>query len=221
MFIKSVAPNMKKIFNSFTFALVFYFIGLVFSASLFAATSRGDIIIESHLNIQVIEDEAERKQLLTEAEKLGGYFTMNATRELQLRIPAEKLLVFLDYIRSHWRVYSQEYQSQDSAEELLEKQAELSVKIDLLARYQKMMSDSHKTQFFKVARAADDLVGEIETIKGRIAYLKRNARFAIVFLHLAEPARIEAKKTSSFEWINHTGLSQMIENNLYQNETWR
>ena len=182
---------------------------LLLSTAVSAAPTRGDIVYRTSLNIQVIEDEAERKQLLAQAEKLGGYFISNATGSIELRLPADKLLVFLDFIRAHWRVYGQDYNTQDVSSELLEKQTALEVKTDLLKRYQAMLAKTEKSQFFKVTRAADDLIREIEMIKGRISYLKRSVQFALVTLKLAEPTRMETKQASSFEWINQTGLPQL------------
>jgi len=176
-----------------------------------SASTRGDIIIETNLNIQVLEDENERQQLLAQAQKLGGHFINNATRSMQLRIPAEKLMQFLDFVRSHWRVYSQDYRSRDAASELLDKQSELAVKSSLLKYYQDMLAKTQKAQFLKVARAADELVAQIETIKGRIAYLKRSAEFALVSIQLAEPVQSQVKATSTFDWINQSGLSQLMQ----------
>jgi len=202
---------MNKIHSTFWGATLLGLQVLIGADSALAAAEKAGVIIETSLNIQVIEDEKERQQLLAEAEKIGGYYIENATRAIQLRIPSEKLMPYLEFIRGQWRVYSQEYQSHDAANELLEKQTELAVKTELLSHYQKMFANAQSGQLVKVGKAADQLVTQVEAIKGRIAYLEKSMEYALVSIQLAEPIQQPQNARSTFEWINQTGLSQVVQ----------
>jgi len=187
---------------------------LLNSVLLHADTAKRDIIYKVDLNIQVISDEAERDKLLAQAEKMGGYFIRNATHSMQLRIPAEKLTPFVDFVRAHWRIYDQQYETQNVGDELIHKQSELAVKTDLLKQYQQLIAKTQQTEYFTVVKAASSLVSQIERIKGRIAFLKRSSQFALVNLQLAEPVRPAMKQTSTFDWINQIGLTQLMQNHF-------
>lgn len=178
--------------------------------SIAQAANPGNTIIQTNINIQVIEDEAEREKLIAEAEAIGGYFTNNANRAISLRIPAPKLSKFIAYVRSNWRVYSQDYNSRDISAELVQQQSALAVKEELYKRYEAMIAKAKRKDFIKVSRAASDLLGEIENLKGRVRYLIKNAQFAMVNISLAAPNRPKEKLTSSFNWINQTGLPSLL-----------
>lgn len=156
-------------------------------------------------------DEATDK-LLKKAATLNGYFIRRSNSALSLRIPGAGADALLKFVEDNWIVYAQEYNTRDTTMELATAHSRLKAKEDLLSEYTKVLDSAADNKIVKVSAATATLVGEIERLKGRINFLQNQNRYASITIRFrSRHSKVESEQlTSSFDWINQTGLKQLL-----------
>lgn len=125
--------------------------------------------------------------------------------QLEIRMPAQ----FFDSLFAHIsstavKIESKDIRVRDVTEEFIDVEARLSAKKDLESRYRELMKQAVKVEeMLQIEREIGNLRAEIESIEGRLRYLKDRVAYSILSLTFFE------RSTASIGFFRHIhqGLS--------------
>lgn len=183
-------------------------------AALPAPTQAAPALFEqTTLTVSVSEPDRTADSLITRAQNLDGYFTYLSDQTVTVRIPSTKSAEFITYCETLGTVLERRFETTGFDEALNQKRTRLKTKQEILERYLAVLKSSKKKTIVSVERAVQEVVADIESLKGSIAFMEHELAFARVTVQFQFKDRNAPvySGTSSFPWLNTLNLNTMIE----------
>ncbi|GAB6097136.1 hypothetical protein JCM14469_33900 [Desulfatiferula olefinivorans] len=188
---------------------------LLFTLALVPVPSQGaPALFESTaLTLSVSDPDRAAADLIGKAEALGGYFTELSDQAVTVRIPSALSPAFVSYCNTLGILVERRLETRGYDEALDQARTSLAAKQDILNRYLAVLKASKRKTIVGVERAVMEVVGDIERLKGSIAFMEHELAFARVtvsfrFTDRSVPA---FSGRSSFPWLNTLSLATLIE----------
>ncbi len=137
-----------------------------------------------------------RKKVYENVKQYGGYISSeNAfktkdriTTTMVVRIPADKFDAFLDSILQNVeRIDRKDIRVEDVTEQMIDIEARLKTKKELEKRYLELLKQAKSvTEILDVERQLAQVRAEIESMEGRLNFLKNQTAYASLTIHFYE-----------------------------------
>jgi len=155
------------------------------------------VVKESTLSLLVKNVVEVQKAISQKTQDLGGYLVQSnifhpeekeaISGWITIRVPQEKLEEALDFFRGlAVKVVSETISGQDVTDEYVDIEARLETLLKTKAKFEEVLTRAEKvTDILEVQRALISLQEQIDNLKGRQNYLKKNAQVSKVTIYLA------------------------------------
>jgi len=153
------------------------------------------VITNSYLSLQVSKVAVVQKQVIKKAEELGGYMVNSsienpsdvASATVTVRIPSKQLENALQYYRSlSIKVISENLQGDDVTDQYVDFAAQLKTYEKTKTIFEQMLDKAINVQdILQIQREIINVQVSIDSIKGQMDYLKKNAEMAKITLYLS------------------------------------
>jgi hypothetical protein len=170
------------------------------------------VAIGSSLTIQVSDRDKTAAAAVAKAESLGGYFSLLNDDAVTLKVPADRSRELIEFVKASWKPVDESFRAEDVGASLDELRASLKAKQELLAQFEKLLAAADAAGILEVEAAGARLIGEIETLKGRLGALQHRLDFATVVVNfrLLGRERPRDDDVTPFPWLNAVGLNSLL-----------
>jgi hypothetical protein len=191
---------------------------LILSRPLWAAPGEPESLYHEINASLLVNDRDEAARRITNwLHEAGGYFTLSSSDRLVLRLPDSRLKEFrpmLEELASEIPEYAEN--AFDLREEMMKNRSALEAREELLIRNMEYLDRSDLEGTLSLEREIRRLMTEIDALKGRIAFLENNSRFALIDLNLSFLSRtIPEGRPSRFDWINGVDFYGFMDSPLF------
>lgn len=207
----SYQKTSRRLQKSLSGAWVLLILGI---AVLPAVTQAAPALFEqTTVTLSVSDPSGTGDTLIAKAESLDGYFTYLSDQSVTVRVPASKSAEFIAFSETLGTVLERRLETTGFDEALNQKRTRLKTKQEILERYLAVLKSSKKKTIVSVERAVQEVVADIESLKGSIAFMEHELAFARVTVQFQFKDRNAPvySGTSSFAWLNTLNLKTMIE----------
>lgn len=145
----------------------------------------------------------------------SGYTKYFSDQQIILRIPTKSLPGLQDLISKMGYISDEQISTADLGGELVDLQSRLKTKEKLLSELNLLFSASEFRQTLEVEKEIDEVIREIEALKGKIRYDKDLISFSTVSIQMNFNNVIDKKKPAprtGFDWIRNLGVINLMEN---------
>lgn len=146
------------------------------------------IIREGDITFESADIKETRSVILNVTKELNGYISKESSydypdrteQSLIIRVPADKFEILLARIsETAKKIDSKNINTLDVTEEYIDAEARLKTKKELEERYRELLKQANKVEeVLSVEREIGTLRGEIESVEGRLRYLKDKVAFS-------------------------------------------
>ena len=172
------------------------------------------LIYTAQVHLAVFETE----QALGEAEKImrdaRGYLVQRTTRNITVRVPAEKFQGALAAVLDLGDVLHQDVKARDVTDEFHDVQTRLRTLEALRGRLEELLARADKVEdALAVERELGRIVTEIERLKGRLKLMRELVAFSTITVELrprAEKTTISSDFYLPFPWLQSLGLGELL-----------
>jgi hypothetical protein len=170
------------------------------------------VAIGASLTIQLADRDKAAAQAIAKAESLGGYFSLLNDNAVTLKVPAARSRELIDFVKANWKPVEESFRAEDVGASLDELRASLKAKQELFAQLEKLLAAADAGGILEVEAAGARLIGEIETLKGRLRALQHRLDFATVAVNfrLLRRERPRDDDLTPFPWLNALGLNALL-----------
>ena len=191
---------------------------LLLSRPLWAAPGEPESLYHEVSGYILVSDRNEAADRITQwVIEAGGYFTLSSSERLVLRLPDARLKEFrplLEELATEMAEYSEE--AFDLREEMMQNRSALEAREELLERNMEYLDRSDLEGTLSLEQEIRRLMTEIDSLKGRLAYLENNSRYALIDLNISFLNRtIPEGQPSRFDWINGVDFYGFMNSYLY------
>lgn len=169
--------------------------------------------VQVRLVVKVGDRQEAAGRLARSAEKSKGYFLEKSGKGVTLRVPAANVKKIMAEADQLGQVIDRQFEREDLGGALLEKEAALKAKTDVQRQYLALLNQADTEAALYVEKELIKLVAEVETLKGRIRFLRHRIAFArieVLFEYRDRSAPVPDGR-SSFAWLNSMNLSDLLE----------
>jgi hypothetical protein len=168
--------------------------------------------ISAHVLVKVANPTDARHAILAELEKLGGFASLITERNLELKVPPAELPKLTAFVAEQGLLVDKSLAREDLTLEIATLGGQLKSKRSILAELRSFFNGSDVSATLKIETSMNDLVKELEGVKGRIRVLSERAAWARlnVDFEFRESQRI-TYLDSQFEWLNSVNLERFLE----------
>jgi hypothetical protein len=140
------------------------------------------------VNLQSKEIEPKVKEIIQLAESFGGYaLQYSSNGSIQLKIPAEKLKLFLLSLRNQSQNYSEEVSAKDVTEEYLDTEIRLENAQKMRTRLLEILKTAKTLEeILKVEAELNKISESIERSEGRLKYLSNIVQLSSVQVYVRQ-----------------------------------
>ena len=165
--------------------------------------------LNASIVLQVGDRDQAARQVIAQADSIGGWYLAWEEWNVTLRIPKDQLQPFLKKLESVGRKVEQGYGSADQSAELENLRASIASRRKLLDSYFSMVQSSTVSQVQVIERAIIDLIAQIELDEGRLHGMEARIQDALVQVSFRYQDRSLPAPTgkSPFAWLNNLNLS--------------
>lgn len=158
--------------------------------------------------IQVEDTKASYDSILKQAEAMGGYLVSSNISDydgrkfynLSVRVPAEKLQEFLDYLEGLGRIVHQNINTEDITEQYYDAQARLDNALIQEAQLKDIMKQAKTVdEILKVKQQMDSVQERIEQLKGQLKLWDQLTAMSLVNIEL-QPSRETVAVSKYVDW---------------------
>ncbi len=177
-----------------------------------AAQTGPQVTVGASVTIQVSDRDKTAAAAIARAETMGGYFSVLNSGAVTIKVPANRSRELIDFIKSTWKPVDEAYRADDVGASLDELRAGLKSKQELFAQFEKLLAAADASGILEVEAAGARLIGEIETLKGRLRAVQHRIEFATVTVNFRLLTRERPRDTlaSPFPWLNTLGLDPLL-----------
>jgi Domain of unknown function (DUF4349) len=185
--------------------------GLAFGTCASAQAAQ-PVAVGASLTIQVSDRDKAAAAAIAKVESLGGYFSLLNDDAVTLKVPADRSRELIDFVKTNWKPVEETFRAEDVGASLDELRASLKAKQELFAQFEKLLAAADATGILEVEAAGARLIGEIETLKGRLGALRHRLDFATVVVNfrLLTRERPRDDDVAPFPWLNAIGLNALL-----------
>ena len=168
--------------------------------------------VVAQLVLKVANKGEAQQSVITEAERLGGYFSQLSESQVSVRVPVAHQDDLLTHLDGLGLVADRQYSSTDLREQLEDSKTRLSARQKVLDQYFKLLSTANAKAVITVEREITRLVAEVERYQGSIRLLEHDAKLASVVVRFQFRDRTQPNQStgSSFAWLNSLSLARLV-----------
>jgi hypothetical protein len=169
--------------------------------------------VQVRLVVKVGDRQKAADRLVRSAEKSKGYFLEKSGKAVTLRVPAANVRKIMAEADKLGLVIDRQFEREDLGGALLEKEAALKAKSDVQRQYLALLDRADAEAALYVEKELIKLVTEVESLKGRIRFLRHRidfARIEVLFEYRDRAAPVRDGR-SSFAWLNSMNLPDLLE----------
>lgn len=169
---------------------------------------RRKIIKEGTIRFETANAVKTREIILNSVKENNGYLANdnasgygNSTDyHITIRVPAERFDTLLEQISSSAKkIDSKEIKALDVTEEFIDVQARINTKKELESRYKEILKQAHKVEdILKIENEIGTLRSDIESLEGRLRYLKDKVSFSTLTVIFYERGEITSSHSFGF-----------------------
>lgn len=173
--------------------------------------------ITASVLVRVADEEVAIKALLQEVGALGGFLANRQDSTLSLRVPTAKTGALLATVHGLGKVSEKSYGSEDQARRLLELEARLKARQQMVDRYFEVMNAANAYGVLQVEAHLAQLISEIEQLQGQLRLLRYQLTWADVTVRFQFESRRapELDASSPFAWITGRNLVTLLDSFVY------
>ena len=190
-------------------------VAVTLALALAAASLPADEYLHQRLraSLVVADPEAASARIATWAERVGGYFLVQSTDRVVIRVPNERL----PELRSLLQEVAEEIlelspEAVDLREDMLGLHSAVRSREEILSRNLAFLDRADVAGTLAIEKEVTGLLEEIEGLKGRLEVDRRLARSEIDFSFLEQS--LPADIPSSFQWINTVDFYRFVGEDL-------
>jgi hypothetical protein len=171
-----------------------------------------EIALISTMILKVINPADARVALEEKVAGLGGFPILLTDESLQMKVPPEHLSKILAAASEQGLVIEKSLAREDLTLEIAEIEGALKSKLEILNRLRGFFDDSNLSATLRIEQTMNELVFEIETIKGRLRVIRDRTKWALVDIYFQFKQRDRIIYVSSpFDWLNTVSLDHFLE----------
>lgn len=184
--------------------------GLAASPAL-AEPSPRQTALQATVLLKVVQPAEARGAILTAAQTAGGHATRVSDHGVELKVPPARLSDLLRTVTEQGHVVSKELTREDLTEELADLEGKLRSKQSILGELRAFFDDSNLEATLDIERRMNDLVGQLEAVKGKLRVQQDRARWARVDVSFRFEERNRVVYVHSpFGWLNTVDLDRFV-----------
>ena len=170
------------------------------------------VSLSSQVVLKVVDPIQVRDALAKEVRKVGGFPIYLDGHSFHCKVGAAKLSAFLQKVGAHGAVVEKSQNREDLTLRIANWEGQLQSKLETLQRLRGFFDDSSVQATLDIERTMNDLVREIEQVRGRLRVLKDRSRWSVVTISFRFRKRDRHISVQSpFPWLNTTGLHPFLE----------
>lgn len=179
------------------------------------------IIKEGTIRFETADAAKTREAILKSVKENNGYlandnasnYGSSTNYHITIRVPADKFDTLLEQISSNAKkIESKDIKALDITEEFIDVQARIKTKKELEDRYKEILRQAHKVEdLLKIEKEIGILRSEIESLEGRLRYLKDRVSYSTLTVIFYE----QGETTSSYSF----GFGEKFINAIYNGWT--
>ncbi|MCO4760492.1 MAG: DUF4349 domain-containing protein [Myxococcales bacterium] len=167
--------------------------------------------LSASLVIKVADPAKVRRRILKLIKKSGGHPALMTDSQLNLKVPPKQLSATLAVLGKAGHVLDKKMSRADMTEQIARLRGRLRSKTALLARLRGFLDDSGVGATLKIERTMQQLVREIEGLKGRLRLAVSRSTMADVRIRFQyrNPTQLRYVR-SPFGWINSVDVHRFL-----------
>jgi hypothetical protein len=148
------------------------------------------IIYNGSMTIKVKNLEEQTNEVIEKAKAQGGYMVSSDITNVTVRVPAEKLKVFMDEIATFGEVESRNVYSQDVTDQYADMEMRLENAQKARKRYLELLEKATEvSDILAIERELERLNGEIERLQGQINSYDKQVQYSSVSIYFIEKVK--------------------------------
>jgi hypothetical protein len=168
--------------------------------------------VQTTMVLKVINADIARNTIRESATALGGYATHLNDSSITLKIPPAKMAEAMALFSKQGIVIQKTIERQDLTLEIAQLEGKLISQQEILAKLRGFFNKADFAATLDIERSMARLVAEIESVKGRLRYLKEQSRWSLLVIHFSFHERDRVLYVASpFEWLNGANLDTFLE----------
>lgn len=155
------------------------------------------------------------EQIRKKVDQSGGFVSYYDTNKIVLRVPTNKSNDLIKFIQSSTFVQDMSLISKNIANELIDTEAKLTVKLQMLQKLYEIFLNSTLIQTLDTEGAVNNYIYDIEQLKGTLRYLSNQivmTRMTIYMNQNVEKTKKSNLHYSKWEWVNQLSIENLISN---------
>jgi hypothetical protein len=170
------------------------------------------IRVVAQIVLKVANKDKAQQSVITEAERLGGYFFQLSEGQVAVRVPVGKTDALLTHLDGLGLIADRQYRAEDLRERLEDQKTLLKARQKVLDQYFKLLDTANAKAVITVEREITRLIAEVERYQGGIRLLEHDAKLARVSVSFQFRDRTQPnqRQKSSFDWLNSLSLASLV-----------
>ncbi len=165
--------------------------------------------VTATLTVKVVHPDEVRKAALARLAAAGGHPTLVTENELYLEVPQSALADTVDQLAAAGIVLQKSLQRVDLTEQIVQLEAKLRSKREILGRMRSFFDDSDTQSTLRIESSMTQLVAEIEALQGELNVARASVRQARVQVSFQfHPRQHISYVHSPFGWLNTLDLDR-------------
>jgi hypothetical protein len=168
-------------------------------------------IILAILTLKVIHPDEVRKAAVQKVEDLGGFPKRVTAQLLDVDVPHDQLEDYLNWLQGQGIVLSKGVQRADRTTELVELEASLRTKREMLQRLRVLFAEASTDATLQIERSMNALVDQIERQQGQLGQLQAATGMAHVQVAFQYRPKQELRHVRSpFAWLETVDIPSFL-----------
>ena len=168
--------------------------------------------VHAQMVLKVINPDEARGTIKKVAQEMGGYATHLNDNAITLKIAQGKLADAINEFSKQGIVVTKTIKRKDLTLEIAQLEGKLMSQLEILKKLRGFFDDSDFAATLDIERSMSSLVNEIESVKGRLRYLKEQSKWAVIEVNFRFRERERVMYVASpFEWLNGANLDAFLE----------
>jgi hypothetical protein len=169
-------------------------------------------IILATLTLKVIHPDEVRKAAVQKVEELGGFPKRVTAQLLDVDLPHNELETYLNWLQGQGIVLSKGVQRADRTTEIVELEASLRTKREMLQRLRVLFAEASVDATLQIERSMNALVDQIEHQQGQLGQLQAATGMAHVQVAFQYRPKQELRHVRSpFAWLETVDIPSFLQ----------
>ena len=167
--------------------------------------------LTANIVLKVVQLEKVRESILTETKNRMGFPLLITDESTVLKIPPEEFNTIIALASEKGWLIEKTFTRQDITKEIGDLKGRLKSKREILTRLRAFFDESDVAATLHIEQKMNQIVLEIEQVKGNLRLLEDRARFAVLNIAFQFQNRDRIiDKASPFEWVNTVDLNRFV-----------